>query len=122
MNNHKLIPVTHVKYLGGIIDEHLTWNQHVKQLIKKLSSAVGILSKLRHYANKKICLNVYYAIFHWHIIYGSLVWQYTSNENLNALFALQKICIKPINFHYLWTAQDQFFCFLKYQPFMTCCF
>ena len=53
INNHKLIPVTHVKYLGCIIDEHLTWNQHVKQLIKKLSSAVGILSKLRHYANKK---------------------------------------------------------------------
>ena len=30
INNHKLIPVTYVKYLGCIIDEHLTWNQHVK--------------------------------------------------------------------------------------------
>ena len=80
-NNIKLKPVDHVKYLGMYIDKFLSWNFHIKQLSNKLSRAIGILSKLRHYAPINICLQVYYAIFYSHLIYGCNIWGLSTNEN-----------------------------------------
>ena len=40
---------TRVKYLGIQIDQHLNWNEHIKNIIPKLSRAIGVLSKICHY-------------------------------------------------------------------------
>ena len=45
-NSIKLTPVDYVKYLGIFIGNYLSWNYHIMQLSKKLSIAIGILSKL----------------------------------------------------------------------------
>ena len=37
-----------VKYLGIQIDQHLNWNEHIKNIIPKLTRAIGILSKICH--------------------------------------------------------------------------
>ena len=84
-NGVRLIPVDYVNYLGMFIDNYLSWNYHILQLIKKLSSANGILSKLRHYASIVICLQVYYDIFYSHLIYGCNIWGLTSEENLKKI-------------------------------------
>ena len=41
INNSELKKVTHTKFLGVIIDENLTWEQHIKALSKKLASCTG---------------------------------------------------------------------------------
>ena len=97
-NNIKLKPVDHVKYLGMYIDKFLSWNFHIKQLSNKLSRAIGILSKLRHYAPINICLQVYYAIFYSHLIYGCNIWGLTSEENIKTLEILQKKCLRILTF------------------------
>ena len=98
LNGIKLIPVDYVKYLGMYIDKYLSWNYHVLQLNKKLSRANGIISKLRHYASIEICLQVYYAIFYSHLIYGCNIWGLTSEENLKKVEVLQKKCIRIMTF------------------------
>ena len=65
---------------------------------KKLSRANGILSKLRHYASIEICLQVYYAIFYSHLIYGCNIWGLTTEENLNKIVILQKKCVRIMTF------------------------
>ena len=97
-NGVKLHPVDYVKYLGIYIDKYLSWNFHVLHLSKQLSRANGILSKLRHFAPFKTCLQVYYAIFYSHLIYGSIVWGLTSHENLNKIGTLQKKCLRIMTF------------------------
>ena len=84
-NNKKLYPVDHIKYLGMYIDKYLSWNIHLQHLSKKLSRACGILSKLRHNAPIETCLQVYYAIFYSHLIYGCNIWGLTSEENLKKI-------------------------------------
>ena len=66
------------------------------QLSKKLSIAIGILSKLRYNAPIETCLHVYYAIFYSHLTYGCNVWGLTSNKNLNEIEILQRKCIRII--------------------------
>ena len=97
-NSVRLIPVDYVKYLGMFIDNYLSCNYHILQLSKKLSRANGILSKLWHYASTEICLQVYYAIFYSHLIYGCNIWGLTSEENLKKIEILQKRCIRIMTF------------------------
>ena len=72
------------------LDNHLSWDYHLNQLGKKLSRANGIIAKLRHNAPIKTCIQVYYAIFYSHLIYGCLIWGLTSEKNLNIIRILQK--------------------------------
>ena len=55
---------THVKYLGILIDSFLNWNFHIDELTTKLSRAVGMLAKIRHYMNTKTLPVVYHGICH----------------------------------------------------------
>ena len=97
-NGIKLTPVDHVKYLGMYLDSYLSWEYHIHELSKKLSRANGILSKLRYNVPPEICLQVYYAIFYTHLIYGCNVWGLTSEENINKIEVLQKKCVRILTF------------------------
>ena len=58
----------------------------------------GILSKLRHNAPREVCLNVYYALFYSHLIYGINVWGLTTEENLKKIETLQNKCVRILTF------------------------
>ena len=51
IDGKRLIPIHSVKYLGVLLDEHMSWNEHIYQIKLKLNHAIGILSKLRSHAN-----------------------------------------------------------------------
>ena len=82
-----------------LLDKHLSWDAHIRQLCTKLSRANGILSKLRHNAPLEVCLQVYYAIFYSHLIYGCNIWGLTAiDDNLKKIEVLQKKCIRIMTF------------------------
>ena len=98
LNGILLKPKDSVKYLGMHIDKHLTWDTHILNLGKSLSRANGILSKLRHYSPKAVCLNVYYALFYSHLTYGACVWGLTSEKNIKKIEVLQNKCARILTF------------------------
>ena len=61
--NRQRLKTIRVKYLGIQIDQHLNWNEHIKNIIPKLTRAIGILSKIRHYVPKFLLKTIYYSIF-----------------------------------------------------------
>ena len=63
IDGKKIEPSSHVKYLGILINSFLNWNFHIDDLSTKLSCAVGMLAKIRHYINKKTLSMVYHGIF-----------------------------------------------------------
>ena len=97
-DNKKIVPVDNIKYLGMYIDKYLSWDFHIQQLSKKLSRANGIISKLRHNAPFQTCLQLYYAIFYSHLIYGCNIWGLSTIENLTKIEVLQKKCIRLMTF------------------------
>ena len=46
-----LFPTGSVKYLGVLLDEHLTWSPQISHVQMKLNRAIGKLDKLRYQAN-----------------------------------------------------------------------
>ena len=88
ISGQKIEISTRVKYLGIQIDQHLNWNEHIKN-IPKLTRAAGVLSK--------ILKTIYHSIFNSHLIYACQV--LGQNENcLKKLSSLQNKAIKIINF------------------------
>ena len=96
INNFKLSLKHFVSYLGISIDEVLSWNKQFELLSKTLNNTVGILSK--HFTNHSVLSSVYYAIFYAHILYGCLVWQFSSKSNIEKLIKLLKKCIRITTF------------------------
>ena len=98
LNKLKLVPVEFVKYLGMYIDKTLSWKIHVNTLSIKLARANGIISKLRHFVTIDSCKSIYHAIFNSHVLYGALIWQFTSIENISKINILQKKCVRLMTF------------------------
>ena len=80
------------------LDKHLSWDTHIHKLSRSLSRANGILSKLRHNAPISVCMNVYYALFYSHLIYGCSIWGLTSAKNIKIIQTLQKKCVRLLSF------------------------
>ena len=74
IDGKKIEPSSNVKYLGILSDSFLNWNFHIDELSTKLSCAVGMLAKIRHYINEKTLSVVYHGIFSSLLLYGSQIW------------------------------------------------
>ena len=88
-----------VKYLGILIDSHLTFKNQIDELSKKISRATGVLYKLRPFVTSKILTNVYYALVYPFLIYGMVVWGNVNLTLLEPLHILQKKIVRIITFN-----------------------
>ena len=61
-----------MNYLGTNIDENVNWKQQNSDIAIKLNKANSILSKLRHFIEKKTLKSIYPATFQPHLHYSSL--------------------------------------------------
>ena len=60
INNHQIEKVNSIEYLGITIDSKRNWSEQIKKKIEStLSTACGIMSKLRHFVSFE-CLKSYY--------------------------------------------------------------
>ena len=98
LNNKKLKREYCIKYLGILIDSHLSWKPQVDFVVKKIRRSIGILSKLRRYIDLSILLKLYYALIYPFLIYGIIIWGNTYESTLKPIFILQKKVLRAITF------------------------
>ena len=85
--DHKTIErVSQFSFLGIMIDENLTWKNHVNMITNKLSKIIGILHILKYIYPKHILLAIYNSLFIPHVNFGSLVW----GKTIERISELQK--------------------------------
>ena len=53
----------YVKFLGILLDEHLTWKYHITELHKKLTRNSGMVFKIRHYISLQQLISLYNSLF-----------------------------------------------------------
>lgn len=83
-----------IKYLGIVIDQHLTWNEHVNFVVNKLRSILYLFKQLKQYLNQKNLKTAYHALVESHISYGIIGWGGILNDHLNKLNVIQKRFLK----------------------------
>ena len=98
LGGQKLNPSKTLKYLGVTIDEHLNWNSQISNICYKLRRANGALSRIRHFVNSSILLNIYHSLFGSHLRYGCQLWAQNENTATRRVFVLQKCAVRLISF------------------------
>ena len=111
----------YVKYLGVLIDNHLSWKYHIGYITMKISKIVGVISRLRHFVPfcTLRCIYIYQSLILPYLTYGLTAWGQAAKAHLNKLLLLQKRALRLMYFLNPRTHAFPFLFLLKYYPF-TC--
>ena len=88
--------VDKIKFLGVIIDDRLTWSEHISYISGKLSKSIGILKKVAKFLDNNCMLSLYYTLLYPYITYCHLIWGKTSSTHLYRPTLLQKKAISIV--------------------------
>ena len=64
INNSLLNRVTTIRYLGILLDEHLTWSKHITYIQNLIAKNIGVISRIRPFINTKIALLLYFSLIY----------------------------------------------------------
>ena len=96
MSDREIKRITSVKYLGVLIDEHLTWKEHITVIENKVSKNLGILYRARRVLDSTALKNLYFSFIHSYLSYGNIVWASTSRTKLRKLASKQKQTLRIV--------------------------
>ena len=83
MDKTNLREVECIKYLGVILDNKLSWIQHISYAKNNISKGIGIMYKAQNYINKKALLGLYHLYIYPYFIYCIESWGNASNCHLD---------------------------------------
>ena len=98
IGNYTIHEVDQIKYLGVILDRNLNWHAHVDYLVTKLSSAAGIMYKVRNYLPIDARLLVYETLAKSYLQYGITAWGSCAPTTLNRLQTIQNRIIRNMTY------------------------
>ena len=85
INNNEIKQSSPIKFLGVLVDQNLTWIEHITLVENKLSKNLGLLHKAKNYLNKKSMESLHYSFIHSCLNYGNIAWCSTSMTKLKKL-------------------------------------
>lgn len=94
LNQEKLKFVPSYKYLGVTLDSELNFNQHVKELRKRLAYRAYILAILKQFVPSPIMLRIYKTYTIPLFDYADIVYQGANKDLLDLLQGVQNRCLK----------------------------
>ena len=68
--NHSIPRVKSTKYIGLILDETLSWDQHVEGVLRNIHRYFGVFYNVRDFINKDLIRTIYFSCVFSHIKYG----------------------------------------------------
>ena len=85
IENESITRVDSTKFLGAIVDQKLTWQQHITYISLKISKSLNILRRLKYKLPKKCLISLYYSLIYPHLNYCIIVWGSAYNTTLHRL-------------------------------------
>src|SRR6218665_3343466 len=63
-----------VKSLGVIVDQNLTWSEHITQISNKVSKDIGILLHISYKLPAHTLTSLYYSLIYPYLAYCNMIW------------------------------------------------
>ena len=89
LGNENIRHIDCTDYLGVKLDAHLTWNDQIDAVCKKLVFIISRLGRLRHVLAPRIFMYIYQGIIQPKFDYALTIWGFTSQYNLSKVQRLQ---------------------------------
>ena len=95
---HLLEKSDHIKYLGVMIDDILSWKYHISYVCSRVSRNIGIISKIRHYLSIHQLKQIYYNLIYPYLSYAVTAWGSAYKTHLQKLQTKQNTVIRLMFF------------------------
>ena len=106
LNKVKLPSCKSTKLLGIVIDDHLSWDDHIHYLLKKMSPKLGLLRRLSFTFPPDVLSSLYMSIIQPHIDYCISVWGSCSQTNINLIQKVQNRAARIVTNTYDYTVRS----------------
>ena len=97
INNQVIKRQSSIKFLGIILDENLSWKEHLKLTESKVAQNIGLIYKAKPYLNKDSLLALYFSYIHSYINCANLVWGSTNRTYLRKINSQQNHALRLIH-------------------------
>ena len=105
--------VSQIQFLGIVLDDKLTWKNHINHIYAKISKVIGILYKTKQMLSSKSLLILYVSLIKPYFSYGITIWGNTFKTYTSKLELLHKKIVRIISFSDYRTHTGPLFCKLN---------
>ena len=95
--NHDIERTRSIKFLGIIIDENLSFKNHIDHISSKTSKSVGLLYRLSRFLPINVLKTLYHSLVMPHISYGIELWYGAPRTVSDRITVIQKKMIRALN-------------------------
>lgn len=81
--------VVHYNYLGVIMDPTLSWELHIHNMLKKVSSRLGLLKRIKYCLNSESVKLLYNSMIQPLYDYCDVVWSNSGNKLMDRVQKMQ---------------------------------
>ena len=96
INNQEIKRASYTKFLGVLLDENLSWKEHLKYTENKIAKSSGLMYKAKSFLDKDSLLSLYFSYIHSYINYANLAWASTHKTNLEKIHSQQKHALRIV--------------------------
>ena len=89
VNDFEIVSETNVKLLGVKLDEHLNFNEHIKDVSRKAGAQLNVLNRLSKYLDFEGRMCIFRCFILSQFNYCALVWHFCGQVNSNKLERIQ---------------------------------
>ena len=98
IKNKIIDEVENARFVGVIVDQNLSWHQHINEVKEKISKITGVFYRLRHFVPQYVLVMLYNAFVLPHLMYGLEVWGNTFPTYIQDILQIQKKLVRIITF------------------------
>ena len=84
ISNNSIERKSSINFFGETLDEHITWNDHIHAIEKKLAKNINNLCRSRQLLDKESLKTIYFSYIHSYLNYVNIAWASTYFTKLKA--------------------------------------
>ena len=77
-----------------MLEEHISWNNHINTLEYKLAKNIGLLNRASYFLNEHSLKTIYFSYIHSYLNYANIAWASTYVTKLKKINLLQKQAVR----------------------------
>ena len=85
LSGYVIEQIQHEHILGVYIDEHLNWDEHMKQVSGKISKNLGARRRLKTILTCELLQNIYNSLILPYLTYCNIIWSTASHCRLDKI-------------------------------------
>ena len=85
LGNNIIKSKSSVKFLGVMLDENISWKDHIKTISQKLAKNIGLLYHAEHFLDETSLKIIYFSYVHSFLYYANIAWSSTRITKLKPI-------------------------------------